>query len=274
MMAEEHTRTAKPNRAPTAVPELIAYEQPTNERIRTFLRLEHVFVGIRQALATPSQWGSRQALIGILEIGDMLARADLKGEIIKELERHAAVISALSNNPGVDPTLLHKTIERIEQQTTRLKAPDCQPTLRIRNDELLSQIKQRLAIPGGSCSFDLPALYHWLSRDFHERVADLNTWLEDVRILQSAVDTVLSDIRESTVPKAVTAIGGFYQQSLEAGMSCQLLRVLIDRSVGAYPEISGGKHRFTIRLLRQKSSRERPEQIEETVMLGLQCCGI
>jgi cell division protein ZapD len=204
----------------------------------------------------------------------MLARADLKGEIIKELERHVAVISALSNNPGVDPALLRKTIERIEQQTTRLKAPDCQPTLRIRNDELLSQIKQRVAIPGGSCSFDLPALYHWLSRDFHERVADLNTWLEDMRILQSAVDTVLSDIRDSSVPKAVTAIGGFYQQSLEAGTPCQLLRVLIDRSVGAYPEISGGKHRFTIRLLRQKNSRERPEQIEETVMLGLQCCGI
>lgn len=252
----------------------IVYEQPITERIRNFLRLEHLFQNINYAIANPSAWGSREAIVTILELVDLLSRTDFKAELIKELERHAAVLLALANKPGVDGSKLSDVTSRIEKVANRMKVAECQPTQRVRTDEFLNQVKQRVAIPGGACNFDLPALHYWLSQPMHKRVAELNTWMEDLRVIESAIDLVLMDIRQSTIPLAVTASGGFFQQNIDASSPVLLLRVVLPADIAIFPEISGGKHRFTVRMMRQASSRERPEQVECDVDFQLQCCGI
>ncbi|MFT5351355.1 MAG: cell division protein ZapD, partial [Gammaproteobacteria bacterium] len=52
----------------------ITYEQPLNERVRTFLRLEHLFDTEDHFLSNSSEWDSRVSLSLLLDIIDMLSR--------------------------------------------------------------------------------------------------------------------------------------------------------------------------------------------------------
>ena len=76
------------------VKDAIIYEQPLNERIRTFLRLEFLFSQAAQHLHDDSQWGSRNTLTSLLDILSIFGRTDLKTEVLKELERHTATLAS------------------------------------------------------------------------------------------------------------------------------------------------------------------------------------
>lgn len=252
----------------------VVYEQPLNERIRNCLRLEHLFLGIDTSIRAGGPWNARDALARMLEVCDFLTRIDIKGELAKELERDIGVFNALRNNPDVNPEALDRTIARIGDVLTRLKHPDYQPGHRLRNDELANQVRQRIAIPGGTCSFDVPALHFWLSSDPATRTCNLDAWMEDLRVVEQATATILGLIRESSSPRRVTATAGFYQQQVEAGTQCQIVRVVMPADAAVYPEISGGKHRFTVRFYTQRSTRARATQSPDDVPFELQCCGI
>ena len=137
----------------------ITYEQPLNERVRTFLRLEFLFDLAQHHVTGSGYWDSRLTLGSILDVIDLLGRSDVKTELIKELERHANTLSALKTNPGVDRGRLDSILTEINSYLNELRDPACQPGLTLRRDELVSAIRQRNAIPGGTCNFDLPG-YH------------------------------------------------------------------------------------------------------------------
>jgi cell division protein ZapD len=252
----------------------LVYEQPLNERIRNCLRLEHLFAGIETGIRSGGEWEARDALARMLEVCDFLLRTDIKGELIKELERDISIFNGLRNNPGVNPVALDRTVNAIGDILGEIKGPDCQPGQRLRNDELANQVRQRISIPGGTCSFDVPALHYWLNADPHARAQSLNAWMRDLRGIERAASLILKLIRESSNPRMVTAHGGFYQQQIEAGTPCQIVRVVMPADALVYPEISGGKHRFTVRFYAQRSTGTRPAQAPEDIRFELQCCGI
>lgn len=252
----------------------VVYEQPLNERIRNCLRLEHLFVGIERGISAGGEWDARNALGRMLEICDFLSRSDIRGELSKELERQVVVLNALRDNPGVNTRTLAETVGAVDEIRAQLKAPDYLPGQTLRNDELASQVRQRIAIPGGTCSFDVPALHYWLNADPALRTAHLNDWMRDLRMIEKATTTILRLIRESGHPRMVTAHGGFYQQQIESNSPCQIVRVVMPSNSGVYPEISGGKHRFTVRFFAQKSTANRAIQFDEDIRFELQCCGL
>ena len=53
----------------------------------------------------------------------------------------------------------------------------------LKEDKLLSAIRQRFAIPGGACSFDLPNLHFWLQQPLEQRLAEIAQWLETLALL-------------------------------------------------------------------------------------------
>ena len=69
------------------MPAQIVFEHPLNERIRTFLRLEHLFEQTGHFLPLQDTWANRAAVDGLLNIIHIFARSDLKTEILKELEK-------------------------------------------------------------------------------------------------------------------------------------------------------------------------------------------
>ena len=252
----------------------VVYEQPLNERIRNCLRLEHLFIGIEAGIHGGSVWDARGALTRLLEVSDFLVRIDLKGEMIKELEREIVTFNSLRNNPGVSPEALDRTIVTIKDVLARLKAPDCQPGNSLRNDELANQVRQRISIPGGTCSFDLPALHFWLNAAPELLSEQIVAWMQDLQIIDTATRTILNLIRGSSNPRTVTAKEGFYQQQIDPAVPCQIVRVVQSPTADIYPEISGGKHRFTIRFYSQRVTGSRPAQVKDDTEFELHCCGI
>lgn len=250
----------------------VTYEQPLNERIRTFLRIEHLFDLTGYYLSGTSEWDSRLCMSTMLNVVDMLSRSDIKTELIKELERHASTLSVLRNNSAVDQDRLQKILGDISLYLETLRDTGCQPGLACRQDELVTSIKQRNTIPGGTCNFDLPAYHCWLKKSPAHRRQQLEDWQKDMIIIKRSVKLALQMVRNSTTPTLETAERGFYQKPIESNLSCQMIRVVMPPEAKYYPEISGGRHRFTVRFMEQPSTSNRAVQTEDNVEFELHCC--
>lgn len=250
----------------------IIFEQPLNERMRNLLRLEHLFDLIEFRADEIHQWNCRNILESLLEINDLLSRSDLKAELIKELERHALVLVSLKNNPAVDIDRLNNINNEINELLKTLRDNAYQPGTLLKNDELITSFKQRISIPGGTCNFDLPRFHYWLNQSDTSRKQDLNKWAADLEPIKRSTYMALDMVRNSSHPVKETAETGFYQKPMESNLSCQLIRVLLPSASRYYPEISGGKHRFTIRFMEETTTEARPIQTRNDVEFELHCC--
>ncbi len=251
---------------------LEAYELPLNERVRTFMRLEHLFARIHRHTEGGDPWDSRAALTGLLEVLAILGRGDVRSDVLREMERQGQTLARLKNRSGVDSTRLGSILESLEKLRGKLDASEAQVGRTLKDNEFLGALRQRSAIPGGTCGFDLPSLQHWLSLPADVRRRQLQHWLEQLAALDRSIRLVLMLLRESAAPTRETASSGLFQRTLESGASCQLIRVLLDEGTAAFPEISGGKHRFTIRFLEQPDVTQRPRQLQRDVAFQLACC--
>jgi cell division protein ZapD len=254
------------------VTDTIIYEQPLNERIRTFLRLEYLFSTIDHALQNHNEHANRTAISGLLDIVAVFERSDLKAEIIKEVERLVSYLSSLENTPGVDNSALEALLVELDQILDALHLNKAAIGQSLRDNEFLYAIRQRSSIPGGTCDFDLPTYHYWLQHlEVEQRQHQIMQWYQEFSAVRSAIDTTLKLIRGSTGFTAVIAPSGFYQQSLDSNQPTQLIRVMLPQSAQFYPEISGGKHRFTVRCM-QFDIEQRPKQSQETLEFQLSCC--
>lgn len=251
----------------------ITYEQPLNERIRTFLRLEFLFRQGDHTLSGHSAWDSRATIANLIEILNVFARGDLKTEVIKELERLAATLARLEHNPDVDRSKLNEILDRIDVLVDRLYLLQGQVGQDVKDNEFLTAIKQRTTIPGGTCDFDLPAYHHWLQKPAGERDAELRHWLSSFDNFRAAIELILGMVRESASESRETAIAGFHQKSLDTSVPYQLIRVTLPIGVNCFAEISGGKHRFTVRMMEMRGY-ERPAQATRDIDFILGCCAI
>lgn len=256
------------------VSETIIYEQPLNERIRTFLRLEFLFSRVEHSLVLDGELNNRDAIDGLLSILSVFERSDLKSEIIKELERLVSTLSALENTPGVDKAALDGLLTELDTMLDLLHAKKSSLGQSLRDNDFLYAIRQRSSIAGGSCDFDLPAYHFWLQHTSEEaRAHQISVWLEQFSSARSAIEMTLRLIRSSIGFKQETATDGYYQQSLDSHQSHQLIRVKLPASVNVYPEISGGKHRFTVRFM-IFDINQRAQQSTETIPFQLSCCAM
>ncbi|HXH04591.1 MAG TPA: cell division protein ZapD [Candidatus Competibacteraceae bacterium] len=250
----------------------VCYEQPLNERVRILLRLEFLFHQIDHALAGHSQWDSRAALQGLFDILSLTARNELKSELLKELDRHSSSLHRLRQIAEVDTQALERIQEEIAQVSRRVHSVNVQSLEAVRQNEFLNAIRQRSSIPGGTCRFDLPLLHHWLQRDSSQRQADLENWLRPLQPLAEGVETILKLIRTSATPQEEIALQGFFQKALDSSAPSQMVRVILPVELGLFAEISGGRHRFSIRFLSQPSPDRRAVPVKDDISFQLCCC--
>lgn len=250
---------------------LIIYEHPLNERIRTLLRLEHLFERITYHLPQPGAWSSRAAINGLLDIVNILSRADIKSEVIKELERHTASLDKVRSMRGVDIERLGSIMDELETNTARLHRFNGQIGRCLRENDFLNSIMQRSGIPGGNCAFDLPQYHHWLQQPHGMRLKDLQCWFRELEPLQTATQLLLSLTRDCAQATKEQASNGLFQRNLESQAPAQLIRAGLPMEANLFPEISGGKHRFTIRFL-ESAETGRPTQTQHDIEFSLTCC--
>ncbi|MCB1862529.1 MAG: cell division protein ZapD [Chromatiaceae bacterium] len=255
----------------SATPDKITFEHPLNEKMRTLLRLEHLFRQVNHYLPNADTWSSRSAIDALLDMVNIFSRADIKADLIKELDRQREKLAGIRRNPGVDAERLDIILEELAKATDRIFSIDGQIGHVMRTNEFLKSILQRSSIPGGSCAFDLPHYHFWLEQPIEFRQAETKAWLHTLQPVESAVELLLSLIRNSTSPTDELASGGFFQCNIDPQAPAQLVRVSLPREIQLFAEISGGKHRFTVRFL-EPTEVDRPTQTRVDVPFSLNTC--
>jgi cell division protein ZapD len=214
------------------------------------LRLELLFDRLAQLAARDAALDHHFAISTLFEIVDVASRADLKSDLLKDLERHKAQLVAFRGNPGVSQAALESVLGRIEHAYAQLNALPGKAGQSLTTNEFLMSIRSRINIPGGTCEFDLPAYFAWQQRDAAHRRTDLLQWIATVSPVAEALNVLLGLLRDAGTPQRVVARGGQFQQSLPQGRTFQLLRVRVDDAPDIVPEISGHRLIISIRLMR------------------------
>ncbi|MCG8099150.1 MAG: cell division protein ZapD [Candidatus Thiodiazotropha taylori] len=249
----------------------IHYEHPLNERIRTFLRLEHLFMQVDHFRPLADIWSNRAAIEGLLSIMSVFGRSDLKTEILKELERHVSNLERVRQQPGVNMQALGLVLDDLEQAIHQVYRMDGQIARNLRNNEFLTAIMQRSSIPGGGCNFDLPQYHRWLNQPHEVRQDQMSEWMHELHPVREAVVLLLNLVRGSNLPSEEMAQQGFFQKSLEPSSPAQLVRVGLPRHTNVFTEISSNKHRFSIRFL-ESIDTGKPTQSKQDIPFQLTTC--
>ncbi|HSH91090.1 MAG TPA: cell division protein ZapD [Ramlibacter sp.] len=233
---------------------MILYEYPFNERIRTYLRLEHLFRRLGELVPRSHPVDHHYALATIFEVMDVATRADLKSDVMKDLEKQKQVLNGYRGNPAISESVLDEVVAKLDRYYGTLHALPGKAGQVLTENEWLMSIRSRVGIPGGTCEFDLPAYYAWQHREAHERQADLERWASTLAPLAESIHVLLKLLRDSGTPQKVVASHGQLQQNLPQGRTFQLLRLRLDPSLGLFPEISGNRLMISVRLMRQEAA--------------------
>ncbi|ARJ41151.1 cell division protein ZapD [Pantoea alhagi] len=244
---------------------IVLFEHPLNEKMRTWLRIEFLLQQLQASINITSHLTALTFFRNISELLDVFERGELRTEILKELERQQQKLLAWSDVPGVD-------IQRVEalRQQLKSRASELMAAPRIgqalREDRLIALVRQRLSIPGGCCSFDLPTLHVWLHLDQSLRDTQVASWMDTLDPLRQSLLMILELIRQSGVFRHQTSLNGFYQDNAEGA---DLLRLQLPLEASLYPQVSGHKTRYAIRFLPLDSERgEIPARLD----FELACC--
>jgi cell division protein ZapD len=228
---------------------VIRYEHPLNERIRTLMRLEDLYRRLQFFAAQGEAPAHHAALLALFEITDVAGRADLKTDILQELERQKQLLGALRNNPAIDTRVLNSLLAEIDDASAHLLAQAGKVGQHLRENEWLMTIKQRTAIPGGVCEFDLPAYHYWLNADPGARQNDLKAWIAPFLPIHDGLTLILRLLRDNGRASRHVAYRGVFQLMLTTAKVAQLLRLTVGQDLPCVPEISANKYALNIRFI-------------------------
>lgn len=229
---------------------MIVYEYPFNERIRTLLRLEDLYKKFIFFLHQENPLQHHIALSTIFEILEVTGRADLKSDLLQELERQKHILLTYQTNPNVEPNMLDAILTEINRVSTNLAATQGKIGHSIRENEWLMNIRSRTMIPGATYKFDLPSYYAWQKNIPEQRFTDISTWFQPFILLFDAVNILIQLLRESSYTIKINIQNGNYQQMLQ-GKVYQMVRLFINDQLNIIPEISANKHMLWIRFTSQ-----------------------
>ncbi len=227
---------------------MISYDFPLNERMRTLLRLEDLYAKLLCFTERSSTIDHHAALSVLFEVLEVASRADLKSDLLQELERQKRQLSALHNNPEVSELALDTVLDEIESASSGVLNMSGKLGQHLRENEWLMGIKQRTGIPGGTCEFDLPSYHHWLHQDAMLRRNYLTTWLNPMLPICDGLALILKLLRESGKTHHYIAQQGNFQQ-MQCGRVAQMLRVSLDKALPCVPEVSANKYMLNIRFI-------------------------
>lgn len=221
------------------------YEHPLNERVRTYLKLEQLFDQLR--VCHPNNITSHQQVYfsALFTIIDTLERNDVRGDLIKDLEKLEQSLVMWSQSPDIDCDALSDNLKKVIQLISQLKV-NVQIWWQLREDKFLNSVKQRFAIQGGSSLFDLPQLQFWLYQNSKVIAQNMSEWTSNLDQISQSLDLVLKFIRQRSNFETMTSDSGFFQDS---GEGIKLLRIKMPTNAKCYPTVSGNHFRYSIRFM-------------------------
>lgn len=242
----------------------IIFEHPLSEKIRVWLRVEFLL----KQLHSNKTFSHDNALLffhTLSELLEIVERNDIRSDLLKELESQKQKLNIWLNVEGVDTFLLNSLLQRLTVLSSELNN-NPRLGLDLKEDKFLSSIRQRLMIPGGCCSFDLPSLYLWLHLPQTERNAKAMQWINGFSSLYDTLTICMQLIRQAGIFKPFECTTNFYQDNKE---EAELLRIRVPHHARIYPQVSGHKSRYAIRFITFESgSKDKLSNVE----FELACC--
>ncbi|MDK2124028.1 cell division protein ZapD [Parachitinimonas caeni] len=252
---------------------MTSYEFPINERIRILLRLEDLYYRAEHFIQNDHPLDHHSALLVLFEIMDVATRADLKSDLLQELERQRQSLEALRDNPQISEAALEHVLSEIELTHAKLLESTGKFGQHLRENEWLMSIKQRVNIPGGVCEFDLPSYHYWQQQSAEARRAQLGHWMAPMMPIKLGIDIVLRLLRDSAKVHRYTAKQGVFQQTA-GGKTVQLLKISVPSDLPYVPELSANKYAINIRFVSAVSNSDRPKVCESDVDFSLAFCNL
>ncbi|XQW84414.1 cell division protein ZapD [Thalassotalea piscium] len=223
----------------------VLYEHPLNERIRSYLKLEQMFGQAHASLTVDGTVSYHVFFNAMFSIIDTLERNDIRGDLIKDLEKLEQNLVIWSKSPEINNGALQDNLKQVVELICQLRV-NTPHWYQVKNDPFLMSLKQRYAIQGGSCSFDLPQLQFWLNQPQDTIKEDITKWLALFSQIEHALSLILKFIRQRVLFEPISSDSGFYQDS---GEGILLLRVKVAQDAPYYPTVSGNKFRYSIRFM-------------------------
>lgn len=223
----------------------ILYEHPLNERMRNYLKLEQLFVQATSCLQYDVNVSYTTYFNALFAIVDTLERSDIRGDLLKDLEKLEQNLVIWSKAPDIDTSILQENLQSTVRLVCGLKGRKLD-NLQLKEHKFLSSLKQRYAIQGGCASFDLPQLHFWLYQPQERLKAEMQSWLDLLRPINDSLALILKFIRQRSGFVTIETESSFYQ---DTGDGLLLLRIRVPKTDQHYPVISGNKLRYSIRFM-------------------------
>jgi cell division protein ZapD len=251
---------------------LISYEFPLNEKVRTWLRLEDMFDRVQLFTARESARDHEVALARFFELLEAGSRADVKTDLLLELDRQRQMLESLRDNPKVSGEILEEAILETIEAAKALHGAHGKFGQHLRDNEWLMTIRSRFNIPGGTCPFDLPGLHHWLQQPSYVRQGQLQAWQEPLESVRRAMRATLRMLRDSGADIEQVAVNGQFQQ-MPMARPAQMLRIQLDASLNCVPELSANKYALNIRFVSNEAG-SRPVGFLQDVQFLIAYCNL
>ncbi len=240
----------------------LIYEQPLNEKTRSYLRLEHLAHQLADSL---KQDQGHHCFYPLFSLCELTERCDYRVEIVKDIDRQLKTLEHWQTLPHVDNEQINSYIETLSQHRVTLQNAKRPGTI-LKENRFLSALKQRFSMPGASCNFDLPQLHFWLAKEWTLRRDEFESWVDEFAPLLESVQLILQLTRNASEFQQTHAQAGFFQGETSHPLS--LIRVKLDSSLGCYPTISGHKSRFAIHFV----SFEQQKHSDKIIPFELATC--
>ena len=245
----------------------ILYEHPLNERIRNYLKLEQLFAQASDCLHYNIVTSHSVFFNALFAILDTVERNDIRGDLLKDLEKLEQSLVIWSQNPKIDSAILEENLRKTVQLSTQLKVHTPQ-WLELKTDKFLTGLKQRFVIQGGSSLFDLPQLQFWLNQPRTKVEAQCRYWLSLLEQINAALSLNLMFLRQRAAFEEITTESGFYQDN---GEGLLLIRIKVAENLPFYPTISGNRFRYSIRFMTPCNETGRKYSKQATKFLLARC---
>lgn len=241
---------------------MLRFDHPLSERVRNLIRIEHLFNRFNHTAAGEDKWSHHVALGTLFEIMECSSRAELKLDILQELERQRQESKHQDNV---------KLLEQISQTTHDLQDVQQKFGQHIRENEWLMALKQRIIVAGGTTPVELPSYYFWQKMPAEQRRNDLYKWSMGMMPTFRAASLLLRILRNNQQELACVAeSGNFQHNSLAQNIHLLMLDIPIETAV--MPEVSANKYFTHIRFLEANQENMRGKVSEKNIPFTLKMC--
>lgn len=245
---------------------MLHFDFPLSERVRNYIRVEQLFSRFNEALAGEDKWMHHAAIYTLFELVECASKAELKRDMLQELERQR-----LQQNASGTPD--QARLEKLNQAIQELQTLNTHSAQNLRENEWLNAFKQRLNIAGSNTAVELPSYHFWLNQTAAQRREYLQKWSATALPIQNAVGLVLETLRSNPQIIDCQAVNGKYEHG-GLVQTTQLLSVAIDPVWGVVPEASANKYFTNISFLQANQESTRSKVLEQNFPFQLILCGL